>query len=585
MAKKKSNSTPKQQSEPENRQSEKLRQKDSAEHTVAEEKLQNLKSLNAVLVKQAHELRAERSSLMTANGALEVENARLESEKADAAAASGLEKEVVAVVVGSRVGEMRGRGLDMVASHGAIRAKLEREVKELREYSLDADSERDALKAAVAAKAEEAAALKSELSEALNREREVVQVLKKLQKENEAAVRAKMEIEAAIEILAKEMDSLKTSLAESLACNEDFKLEIAEKHALELEKNEKLALMDKLEKEVFDLRSSVLAREAEMNRLQDVLSELENRNVELSQQRDGLLMELLNLKKRSDNSEAQIRELLSEKDVLARAIDESASHLAESEKVRALLQADIAELREAHKTQLGEMQAMVCALKNELEHCQRSCGTHIEEKTKLLTELERLKIELEAVIKDKARADEDIQLEKDNVESLTRSVAELETRMQEKGEEIRRLVGEKSQTIKAKESAEARVELLMKENVMMRKRMEETERDFNKARSSSDKMLLMLKKTTAQLHVSADFSGEGEELHDDGGVNSIEREIEAIKNAFKSREAAMADMRKQLETMKSSVSQAHKGKSLWQLVSTATTIFAAASVAYVSRGH
>ncbi|CAM8978965.1 unnamed protein product [Rhodiola kirilowii] len=582
-------------------------------------KLQNLKSLNAVLVKQAHELRVERSSLMSVNGVLELENGRLKLEKADvedAAVMSGFEKEVMAVVVGDRVEEMLSCGVRLVSDKEGAEKKLEMEVevlrtekgsavsalKQLGEYSLDIKKERDALKVEVEARSMEVSALKAKLSEILEREIEIVQQLRQLKQDNEAAVRAKIERETAIEILEKENDSMNISLGESLACNGNLKDQIGsisrEKHAIELEKTEMLATIDQLEKEVCSLRESLLVLQADVQKLRETVSVLEKSNADLMQQRNGLSMEFAVLKDQNKENEDRIRNLLSEKEILSQTINDSVTNLEkttrESEKIKALLRAEIVELREAQEAELGEMQEMACQLKNKLELTQKSCETQIEEKKKLVTELECLRNELEANIAEKVRAQKDVQLEKKNVQSLTQNLVELEMRMQDSSNEIQRLGNEKSKLIEAKEAVEAQVELLMKEKDLVHKRLEEAEEDVIKARANSesastmsDKVLCMLKKTATELHGFSELPGEDEQLPtiESERVKPFVSEIEVIKNAFQSREVTMADMRKQLEMMKHSVAEAHKRKSLWKLVSSATTIFAAASVAYVSRGH
>ncbi|CAM8983055.1 unnamed protein product [Rhodiola kirilowii] len=582
-------------------------------------KLQNLKSLNAVLVKQAHELRVERSSLMSVNGVLELENGRLKLEKADvedAAVMSGFEKEVMAVVVGDRVEEMLSCGVRLVSDKEGAEKKLEMEVevlrtekgsavsalKQLGEYSLDIKKERDALKVEVEARSMEVSALKAKLSEILEREIEIVQQLRQLKQDNEAAVRAKIERETAIEILEKENDSMNISLGESLACNGNLKDQIGsisrEKHAIELEKTEMLATIDQLEKEVCSLRESLLVLQADVQKLRETVSVLEKSNADLMQQRNGLSMEFAVLKDQNKENEDRIRNLLSEKEILSQTINDSVTNLEkttrESEKIKALLRAEIVELREAQEAELGEMQEMACQLKNKLELTQKSCETQIEEKKKLVTELECLRNELEANIAEKVRAQKDVQLEKKNVQSLTQNLVELEMRMQDSSNEIQRLGNEKSKLIEAKEAVEAQVELLMKEKDLVHKRLEEAEEDVIKARANSesastmsDIVLCMLKKTATELHGFSELPGEDEQLPtiESERVKPFVSEIEVIKNAFQSREVTMADMRKQLEMMKHSVAEAHKRKSLWKLVSSATTIFAAASVAYVSRGH
>lgn len=63
-------------------------------------------------------------------------------------------------------------------------------------------------------------------------------------------------------------------------------------------------------------------------------------------------------------------------------------------------------------------------------------------------------------------------------------------------------------------------------------------------------------------------------------LKPYEAELISIKSAFESREHKVAEMERQVECMKNSVREANKQKTFWTLFSSATTIFAAASVAY-----
>ncbi|XP_035544641.1 uncharacterized protein LOC118348023 [Juglans regia] len=74
-------------------------------------------------------------------------------------------------------------------------------------------------------------------------------------------------------------------------------------------------------------------------------------------------------------------------------------------------------------------------------------------------------------------------------------------------------------------------------------------------------------------------------LYREDEIQPYARELDAIKTAFKSKEKMVEDMKKQLGFLQNSIVEAHKQKSFWTLVSSATTIFVAAFVAYVARGR
>ncbi|CAM8888432.1 unnamed protein product [Rhodiola kirilowii] len=346
---------------------------------------------------------------------------------------------------------------------------------------------------------------------------------------------------------------------------------------------------------MYSLRESVLVLQAEAKRLQGTISELEKSNAELALQRDGLSTDCAVLKNENKESEGQIGNLLSEKAMLTQAIDKSASDLAntvkETEKVKVLLQTKIVESREAHKTELGEMQEMSCNLKGKLECTRQGYETLIQEKKKLIYELAHLRTELEVVIAENDRAQKDIQLEKKNVERLTHTTAELEISIKESAKEIQRLGDEKIKLNEAKEAAQ--VEQLVKEKDILHERLKDAEKDINikranteSARIMSDIILSALKKTSSQLQASGDLVCEVEQFPSQNEVvKPFMNEMKAILNAFQIRKVAMADIKKQLQMLKHSIAEAENRKSFWKLVSSATTIFAAASIAYASRRH
>ncbi|KAM7491846.1 hypothetical protein LguiA_034767 [Lonicera macranthoides] len=112
------------------------------------------------------------------------------------------------------------------------------------------------------------------------------------------------------------------------------------------------------------------------------------------------------------------------------------------------------------------------------------------------------------------------------------------------------------------------------------------------ADANSELILNLLRNTAKLVSVSKDESvvlnvnEKGfNKLKDKEEMKPFVAELEAIKNAFNSREVKVEDMKHEVEFLKDSVTVVHKKKSFWTLVSSATTILAAALVVYVARGH
>ncbi|KAK9116341.1 hypothetical protein Sjap_015288 [Stephania japonica] len=69
--------------------------------------------------------------------------------------------------------------------------------------------------------------------------------------------------------------------------------------------------------------------------------------------------------------------------------------------------------------------------------------------------------------------------------------------------------------------------------------------------------------------------------HAEEGLNLVGPKLDAIKKTFMSKDEKEEELMKELEVMKNSLKEVHQKKSFWTLMSSATTIVAAASLAYV----
>lgn len=180
---------------------------------------------------------------------------------------------------------------------------------------------------------------------------------------------------------------------------------------------------------------------------------------------------------------------------------------------------------------------------------------------------------------------------------LSAKVSGMEKRIEETSKELARVRSECETVLEEKKELESRYKLLRKDKDSVQKELSEAKQALNKLRAklesvgmNSEQALTMLKNTAAVLCQSG-----GDCDYKDNVVtgerkleNETEQyasELEAIKKAFRHKETMVEDMKQQVGLLQNCVADAHKKKSFWTVVSSATTIFAAISIAYVARAR
>nr|XP_043639513.1 sporulation-specific protein 15-like [Erigeron canadensis] len=204
----------------------------------------------------------------------------------------------------------------------------------------------------------------------------------------------------------------------------------------------------------------------------------------------------------------------------------------------------------------------------------------------LKTELENAKIKYDQAMIEMGEVLENLNKEKAITSGFKEKVAEMERQIQDLQGEISMMNTENVKQLGAKEELEDKCAKLVKKLdsleaklVEMQIKFDDTKGELCVAKANSKRVLEILKKT---LLVCNDDStdqenGVGEDIQEHF------KEVEAIKRAFKDKESRIEEMKSHVELLKS---EARKEKSFWTMVSSATTLLAAAvSVAYVARAH
>uniref|UniRef100_A0A5B7CDT0 Uncharacterized protein n=1 Tax=Davidia involucrata TaxID=16924 RepID=A0A5B7CDT0_DAVIN len=615
------------------------------------EKLESLKSLNAILLKETVERRQLVDSLLQSKGSLESELTRSEMEKealqaeltrlGDHTFQMELERDLVFVFVAVQVKqqaeviekERDGFGREK-AEIGVRLQNLEREMRETlrekseiekvknereseieflkkklsevvveidneREVSTRAGRERDAMRSELDVQMEETNRLGLKLIEAEKRERKIQEEFRKLEMEFIGVMEEKEERDRRIESMMRDKGSIERSLAESNRVIEHLKRGIEgivrEKEGIEEERNVEVKKKNELENIVDELNKMVLGLQKEEERLRFSVADLEKRCVEGAEKQKQMVMEIDGLVQEKKEFEKSFESLIEDKSLVMMDLDEVRKLLddqkqktdqivqekIEIEEVKARKESDIAAL----KKEVGGLWDATLAL-------DEKCRGQIEKIKQLESEISHYKDSLDEAIKD-------LDGEKKKGMNLSVNLMELENNAEKTREEMGQMKTENCSLLGEKKELESRCAMLMEEKASLEKGLLEAQKGMDdkqakvKLVDTNLKLALnMLRNTAALVSLSKDEKGvlDDKVLVDEQKVGGEEikpyvAELETIKNAFKNRESLVEDMKGQLEFLQNSVAEAHKKRSFWTLVSSATTIFAAASVAYVARGR
>uniref|UniRef100_A0A2N9E768 Uncharacterized protein n=1 Tax=Fagus sylvatica TaxID=28930 RepID=A0A2N9E768_FAGSY len=485
------------------------------------EKVQSLKSLNSLLLKETFERRQQVESLEQAKETLEAELTRsvmdkkvLEAELtkvSDESVGLELEKIVVCAFWETQMGEV-GVGFDVLVREKVEveKMKCEREAeigflkKEVNELKANLGNERDRftrvcrerdlLKTEIDGLVEETKGLRGKVVEMEKKERKIEKEAEKLKVKCEGLKGEKVEIEKAVEAVKREKELVEKKLDESTRLIDGLKREIdgveREKGVVERDRSVKEVKIGELEKEVEELNEFITKMQREEDVLRAKVLELEKRIDEAMDKEKEMVMEIKLLVEEKREKEQSIENLKEQRDSVQRVLDSTSK---------------AAKLRDAIAT------------------VKESCRNEEEKNKKLVSELDQYIDAFDRVMCERDQVQKGFDEEKKKVMNMERALSMVKNT--------------------AALVTNSRDDSDVKERVV-----------FNEQKL-------------------------GEE------IQPYEVELDAIKNAFRNNEKMVDDMKKQVVFLQSSVAAAHKRKSFWTVISSATTIFAAASVAYVARGR
>ncbi|CAH8326894.1 unnamed protein product [Eruca vesicaria subsp. sativa] len=554
------------------------------DHDSSEEKFQNLKSLNAILLKQTVEKRQQIESLFQEKETLESELTRsgaVTTQLREELRGSGDESLVLRLEMDLFVGIVESRLREMLVRE---RSERECEVKDLmgkleeeRGELVRVCGERDL-------KSEEVNRLKERVVKMEMKERFLGEEVDDLKAENGRMVKEMEKRDELIEMVNKERSSLEKTLEEKVREIDLVKREMKglsmEKMEVEMVNRDQKEMIVKLEKKVENLSEVVESLTREEKGLRDQVIGLEKDLDEVMEKAKAREERIVELAKEKSIKVSEIEGLLAENVSIKKQMEMALKQSSEKEKL-----AD--QFAREQKAEFDEMSKLADEQKHVLVQLRNDYNDQIKTSEKLSCKVSQLKDALALVEVERDNAGKALVEEKKSRLALKEKVVELEKMIQASGKELEKIKAERGRLTKEKKELENRSEAVKKEKGILQKDLVELKKamgvlktELESAGTNAKRGLTMLK-TVSSLLCGQD-NKKGEQKRGEKGVDSYSVELEAIKKAFKNKESMVEEMKKEIETMEHSVKDAHDKKSFWTLVSSITTLFMAASVAYAA---
>ncbi|KAL0817782.1 hypothetical protein Bca101_074226 [Brassica carinata] len=517
------------------------------------EKVQNLKSLNAMLVKQTVEKRQQIDSLANAKTELETELARYGAER----------------------GEMRGE-LDQVSDENlGLRMELGLVMDyvgcRFREMGVGVERvvrERDVIKNEFELQCGEVNKLKESVVVLVEKEASLEVVIEGLRGEKEKLVEEKIVLEKAMEEKKEDIEGLKR-----------------EKNEMEIVKSDQRGEIEELERKLGEVSDAVESLRKEEKALRGVVVRLE-KNLDESVEKERVMMVQIGvIGKEKMVKESELERLNKEKSSVEKQMVMVSVQCLDKEKLIDQLCREKVELEErvfSGEAKRVELSRKVDELERAVAALQKDCVDRTETNEKLQCKVGELRDALEQVEVEREEAGKALDEEKRHGEDLKADVSKSEKMIETTLVELEKVKIEQESLSTAKNDLEKQSKSLKSEKAILEKKLLELTKAIDalieSAGTDAKRSLVMLKRAA-----SAVSHSDSEQQKQENGAESYALELESIEKAFKNKESIIEEMKKEAESMKQSTEEAHKKKSFWTVVSSVTTIFAAASFAYASR--
>ncbi|XP_022965652.1 polyamine-modulated factor 1-binding protein 1 [Cucurbita maxima] len=577
----------------ENRDSEQ-QLKSAVDESVEKSQLQSLKSLNERLLKETHEKRKEFGALVQAKEGLELDLKKNADEKkqvmcelsvaCDGVSGLELEKNVVHVYLQTQMEEMGGVICRLVESEREKNVEIGRlkgennglvlKAEEEREKWMKVCSERDGIKADFDGLFEETGDLRRKMVEMEKNERRALEEIEDLKVKCKKLSGEKMESEITNGTLLKEKELVKRLLDESGRVIEDLerKVDLKTKEKVEIEKEKKALEMEieRLGKEVAELNESSFCLKQEKEENGKAISEFVKIIEEAVEKENGLLLEVDGFVKELHKKEKDVEMLTQQRDsvnVNLNRVEQEAVSLRRTIEIITCEKAEMEEAKMEAESIVEDLRRESSKLKESVTSLTESSGVEKARNKELLSQMGCLREALNGV-----------SLERDKLGLL---LEDKERRIEEAMAELEKTKTAWVESMNVAKERERRIEVLVGERDRMEKslleaesRIDELKGKVKSAVDNSEKALALLKETC--LSVCDGYEKE------EGKSKPFVEHLDAIKASFMNKEKKMGEMKQCFETARA---EERKKKNFFTLVTAATTILAAMSAAYFSRGR
>ena len=461
--------------------------------------------------------------------------------------------------------------------------------------------ERDQLKRDFDGVVADASVSKEKLIERENNERELREEVMKLMLEREKLVEEGCEKERAIGEVKKERDLALRASAESARAIDELRGEV---EVVLREKGEILKLNNAQEVKIIEMESELKQlneclcglREEEAVMRAKIL-ELEGTLGLAAEKEETMAMEIRALAKQKEELEGSVEMLKEGRDGVQKVLNTVRKELVDKRReideiVREKNEIEL--MKVGLETEIVELQREVDGLRDVVHRLKESCRDFEEKNKHLISEVNHYRNSIEEVMLERDNIRKGFDEEKDKVKSLSLQVAGMEDKIEQMAAELGQMRSKREKLVGKNEMMGSRVGILMNEKDALQRSLVEARRESDDSRAkvefscNNSSQALALLKSTASLVCQYNDSEEevlSDEQKPEEEIQPYVEQLDAIKKAFRSKNKMVADMKQQVVLLQNSVASANKMKSLWTVISSATTILAAALAAYVAKGH
>ncbi|CAH9097285.1 unnamed protein product [Cuscuta europaea] len=617
-------------------------------------KLENLRDLNKVLLKETAEKRHLVDTLQKEKFSLESELARAQSEKlsvsaelarlGDSAARLELEKTLEGVFIraqmvhlmnameeesegmrkerddaGERVKGLK-RDIDLIVKEKSAIEKMigerEFEIESLqhrlkiqnaemdaeRNISIQINRQKDELTSKLDVQISETNALRNNLIEVERRERDLLHRADELWAECNTLFNEKEQKERMLHSVMSEKEMLERGLVDSNRVVDELNGKIGEivreKMASEEERYVEMKKRCESENEVNVLNVKLLSLHNIEDKLRENVIQLEMKFEESVEKGKDMERKISELMEGKIESESKISMLLGEKDLIEKRLTDALQQVEEKKQCLEKVVREKGEMEDARiraEAVIVKLQHQMAELKDDLSGLEECCKVQEEKMAELVVEVGSYKSAYERALLERDSATKGLDIEKQKGFIMEEKIQELENRIDEVSLELANTEADYAKAVEGKKVLEIKSGTLNNEILSLQAQLAEARKDLISKQTNLQLANTGLEGVLKMLKITAMWVGGS--LRDDN-MDSIYAEhfnesqisphmfeLEAIKKGFEAREIKVEEMKREVESLKSSVKQANKKRSLWAIFSSATTIFAAISLAYVARAH